>query len=48
MLYKQTFSSKLRENRQLLEVVDDACDVVLNCSKLKKVRSSSNTAATVW
>ena len=37
MLYKQTFSSKLRENRQLLEAVDDACDAVLNCSKLKKV-----------
>ena len=37
MLYKQTFSSKLRENRQLLEVVDDACDAVLSCSKLKKV-----------
>ena len=37
MLYKQNFSSKLRENRQLLEAVDDACDAVLNCSKLKKV-----------
>ena len=38
MLYKQTFSSRLRETSQQVVAVDEACDAVLNCSKLKKVR----------